>query len=408
MDDGREKVAQALQGGLKRKLQDNARMLQANPDAISAWNPWRYFFQEVGRRMDLNAEQKPDWFNPSPPPPYPREIADPRNEALPSVDVPVLPPKNPSRAMGGLANLGLDALTPDYLRERPLPDMAGAPGKIPTVDPSTPEIAAFGGIDLASMIPSGGAAKLAPMSLAIFAGPAAKTADRGALKLAEEMTAKGFPKEQIWDATGWFKGAEGKWRFEIPDDKARMSGMRDVPLPNAMSHPDLYAAYPDLRRVQMSSRVPDNAAGVQWSPDEIGIHPFAGGTPQVPLHEVQHWIQEAEGFAPGGNPGDMMRFAKQAGVGSDRVGAVAKEAYRRLAGEVEARNVEQRMTMSPEVQLRVGPEGYIIKEQSVRRQIAPWLTQDVPDELQIVRGLPGLGHSRKPGKLSGLTGNRTK
>ena len=45
------------------------------------------------------------------------------------------------------------------------------------------------------------------------------------------------------------------------------------------------------------------------------------------------------------------------------------DAYKRHAGEVEARNVQTRMNMSP-VERRVNP---------------PWKTQDTPDEQQIVR-----------------------
>jgi hypothetical protein len=48
------------------------------------------------------------------------------------------------------------------------------------------------------------------------------------------------------------------------------------------------------------------------------------------------------------------------------------DVYRRSAGEVEARNVQSRMNMTP----------------AERRATPPWLTQDVPDEMQIVRGAP--------------------
>lgn len=47
----------------------------------------------------------------------------------------------------------------------------------------------------------------------------------------------------------------------------------------------------------------------------------------------------------------------------------ASDLYHRSAGEVEARNVQKRMDMSA----------------AERRAKAPWLTQDVPDEQQIVR-----------------------
>lgn len=48
-------------------------------------------------------------------------------------------------------------------------------------------------------------AKLAPL-LGMFAGPMAETADRAALRLAQQMAEKGMARQQIWDATGWFTG----------------------------------------------------------------------------------------------------------------------------------------------------------------------------------------------------------
>jgi hypothetical protein len=45
--------------------------------------------------------------------------------------------------------------------------------------------------------------------------------------------------------------------------------------------------------------------------------------------------------------------------------------YRRLAGEVEARNVQKRMDM----------------DAATRRATPPWSTEDVPRDQQIVRGL---------------------
>ena len=54
----------------------------------------------------------------------------------------------------------------------------------------------------------------------IFAGPNAKTANLVALKEAENLAAKGADNEAIRQATGWFKGMDGKWRFEIPDNAA--------------------------------------------------------------------------------------------------------------------------------------------------------------------------------------------
>ena len=57
-----------------------------------------------------------------------------------------------------------------------------------------------------------------------FAGRNAANADLEALDAAEEMERRGVDAETIRQQTGWFRGRDGKWRFEIDD-----SGMENVP-----------------------------------------------------------------------------------------------------------------------------------------------------------------------------------
>lgn len=271
---------------------------------------------------------------------------------------------------------------------------------------------------------------------AMFLGPAAKTANKVALKAAEEMAAKGATREAIWNETGWFKGVDGKWRFEIPDNdiptKLRPTEEQLFQYPavnDFVPHKDLFAAYPELKGAKLGPELKD---GGSWIADQnvVTVRPidptdFSGApvknTKSVTLHELQHAVQDKENFARGGNV-EMMRdnatarYAKIAdaartvqnrvsSLGEDLATAsnfIAKnegldpiqlkywaekpgdelkkaseltprEQYRRLAGEVEARNVQQRMDMTPDQ----------------RRQTPPWLTQDTPDELQIIRGLLG-------------------
>lgn len=54
-----------------------------------------------------------------------------------------------------------------------------------------------------------------------FAGINAKNADMDALRKAKEMQAAGVEDETIRQQTGWFRGTDGKWRWEIDD-----SGMK--------------------------------------------------------------------------------------------------------------------------------------------------------------------------------------
>ena len=265
-------------------------------------------------------------------------------------------------------------------------------------------------LDMAVALPIGTALKGAGLAgggvAATFAGIGAKTANREALAIAERMKAAGVADEEIHKATGWFFGsADGKPRFEIPDDAARLNAgaLRDfhnntslVRQSRLMQHPELSAAYPDTGNIPYRKH---NNPGASYDPAEDAINiPQGSGHPDMSqelrdtavkspaLHELQHAIQQREGFARGGSPkiGDSS-YAKELAqkVNAkyspeiDRLGklkdweAVAKLddlrrsevdaifsadkaggdfggmlEYRHLAGEAEARLTQSRMDMT--------------------------------------------------------------
>ena len=147
-----------------------------------------------------------------------------------------------------------------------------------------------------------------------FAGENAATADK--LKLAEAMNmeAEGTSADDIYKATGWLKGKDGKWRFEIPDnlDKIDFSALEDEEaayLKDIYDNPALYKAYPELAYV--SVQVGNALEG--WSEDTQGMATegaiflrreslYNGKAKTTLIHELQHVIQKREGFAAGGNP----------------------------------------------------------------------------------------------------------
>lgn len=71
-----------------------------------------------------------------------------------------------------------------------------------------------------------------------FAGENALTADMSSLEQAKAMDNIGYDPELIRGQTGWFKGADSKWRFEISDKDAKVN--REV-LENISSLDNLYA-----------------------------------------------------------------------------------------------------------------------------------------------------------------------
>ncbi len=160
----------------------------------------------------------------------------------------------------------------------------------------------------------------------IFGGQASKTADLQNLKRAKKQEQMGWSKEKIYDNTGWFRGMEGEWRYEISDKDAIITpniqrvtsapGSKENPfmhpadmfkeqeLQTILFHDRLYAAYPELRKIPVKST--GFNLGLQGAFDQkskkmwlsSGRESDVRGTS---LHEVQHAIQGIENFANGGN-----------------------------------------------------------------------------------------------------------
>jgi hypothetical protein len=76
-----------------------------------------------------------------------------------------------------------------------------------------------------------------------FAGRKALTADSQSLSQAEKLEKQGMESEEIRQATGWFRGYDGQWRFEIDDSGMEYTSRGDLNFKN--SNPD-YARYREL------------------------------------------------------------------------------------------------------------------------------------------------------------------
>lgn len=273
-------------------------------------------------------------------------------------------------------------------------------GDLPQMGDRSPEAAqAYGRAAVSgAMFPGAGraAAGVPSNALGMFGGRLAKTADQAALAKAEELAAKGAPREQIWTETGWFQGPDKKWRFEIDDsgmgprnatdwtpkgkqwdayeqswvsptesfEWQRNSGKSNslAGVHGAFTHDELIKAYPDVANARL---------GMKSGSDGLYEPPFKNSPERITLggdldisdatslaaHEIQHAIQNREGFAHG---------AALRGWGDD-----AERSYRNTSGEVEARAVQTRLKLTPEQ----------------RRARFPWLDYDVPESQQIIRGI---------------------
>jgi hypothetical protein len=263
---------------------------------------------------------------------------------------------------------------------------------------------------------------ITPQPKFIFIGENSKTWSKVNAAKALEMEKAGVAPEEIWMSTGTFRGPEGKLRQEVSDTGAKLTlgqGKPDVygaieakTFEGALNHPRLQQAYPELNDVKFQHWPKEEYQGANFDPSDNVItmgqkamEPERG----VALHELQHAIQRKEGFAKGGSPSTVLNDWYQ-GVNTELSSLVkqmdalpeserkfdkskqaqynvlrknyddlmnkklyeppdAEDAYRRLAGEAEARAVQNRMNMS-DVQ---------------RRVIYPYESYDVPLNQLIIR-----------------------
>lgn len=220
-----------------------------------------------------------------------------------------------------------------------------------------------------------------------FAGVSAKGAPTGRLMDARRFELEGWDKERIWKNTGWIKGKDGKWRFEIDDSKAKINEdtitseymnqlVEDYDkvykIKEIIDHPDLFKHYPELEGIKVKFE-PENGrytgsfnamtntlkiAGLE----EKGLSNLQ--IKRIVLHEIQHAIQAKEGFARGGNVEmvkDLPEYQQEIKASEQmekKTGAwqdPAFKTYERLAGEAEAREVMNRSEWGAEARASVVP-----------------------------------------------------
>ena len=147
-----------------------------------------------------------------------------------------------------------------------------------------------------------------------MAGERANTAMISRLQKAESMEGEAASSEEIWKETGWMRGPDHKWRFEIPDNLDKINFPKDSEphtLGEIYDNPALYEAYPEL--AQKTVRMEDTKSskdkrtrGAYGYVAEDGSIVIDSSIPKneaktALVHEIQHSIQAIEGFSRGGN-----------------------------------------------------------------------------------------------------------
>jgi hypothetical protein len=157
-----------------------------------------------------------------------------------------------------------------------------------------------------------------------FAGRLASGVDEGVMSDARSRVERGEDPEKVRQETGWFKGVDARWRFEINDRDARLINLRSEGgrairatwLSEVLEHDALFSAYPSLQNMDVQIDIgQENRPRARFSPGTPGDALSFGRTPEIEvvsfgeapalsalLHEVQHAIQVIEGFAAGGSP----------------------------------------------------------------------------------------------------------
>ena len=209
---------------------------------------------------------------------------------------------------------------------------------------------------------------------------------------ARKLEADGENRDNIWALTGWFRGADDKWRFEIPDKNLKVQPSSKQPSSRwaAVQHPEAKEAYPEAFQklnayVEIGPWLRQHGAFRANDPTlGHGMDVLAPDEQQarsVAAHELQHMVQSEEGFAYGSNPALMKHYVKRSYPGEwtptmqDRADMASHEAYKRHGGEVEARNVQTRLDM-PTMERYFKP---------------PYSTEDRPRGQQIIRFIPVQG-----------------
>ena len=257
------------------------------------------------------------------------------------------------------------------------------------------------------------------------------------LSVARKMEEEKKDAKAIKMATGWERGADGKWRYEMPD--AKIKDTMDVggghivkryeddmlwnggKLFDVIDAPELFKAYPQLKGVRIDTDAIMNDMPSHGEYDSktntITIHADElKYMNDILNHEIQHAIQGIEGFATGGSPttirGEVKKRFNEVTKQIKQLRAEGKEdeakalieknrglydaymknddfnSYKSLAGEVEARNVQERMNMTPEE----------------RRKSLAESTEDVARKDQIFLGVGDVSFSLRDmadGKESG-------
>ena len=251
----------------------------------------------------------------------------------------------------------------------------------------SPEESVSAGINMFGM---GGVGTAPKGSLRTFIGRNAKTWDKTAEAKFLELEKSGASPEDIWRKTGTFRAPDNQLRQEISDAGAEFKMVysnKPQKLGDALSHDKLFQAYPEMKNIEFTYTSPSSVQGFKG-----GMSTNLHGDPSlilsqsVPLnkegvstvlHEGGHFIQNREGWSPGGTSQmvglkDLPKFVinkaeklrdkanslyeqnklQEAQQTMSKANKIINDAkfreYQRMYGEAEARLIQNRIGLTDE------------------------------------------------------------
>jgi hypothetical protein len=161
----------------------------------------------------------------------------------------------------------------------------------------------------------------------IMIGPSAATYNPQSAFEAAKMLKQGVPEAEVFKTTGTTRGLDNAFRQEITDENALVKGtgkfgdiyeqrkaaygVTTPTVEEVMRHPELFAAYPQLKGNQVMLLPATSKNNASYSPTEgiIRVNPnlTADQATSSMLHELQHGVQEIEGFNKGTDAGFILK-----------------------------------------------------------------------------------------------------
>jgi hypothetical protein len=254
-----------------------------------------------------------------------------------------------------------------------------------------------------------------------------------------EDAAPNMGREALRRNTGWFEGIDNKWRIEISDEAGQfilpLDELVESPsfgtptiykLRDVYSHPLLYEIYPEAANIDFVYRPAfmDFFSATQGSYDgknQIQVTPYAEDASSTLLHEIQHWVQQTEGFAEGGNERSAVNAIMDTFEAEEIIGEVSEAIQAKLEKINAKQDAMYKVAASiPDVMARI--EGIEEKKEALRETYGSpaWMETDegsalqaeekaIEQEIKNVLGLPeslfrpGIWESAEREVLSDLT-----